>query len=135
MKNQNILSIVVVTLFLCLTNLVNAQSEIYGTWTAGCTLEKNNISSMSTCGICPTKSVSASAMNIESFEINITENTIQLGKDEPVSYTWDKGTNGITFLHNKSEYAFKVLIGGAKDIFIWKEISSGMIVVLQLNKG
>lgn len=135
MKRLNLKILFTAIIFISLSHLSKAQSEIYGSWTAGCTLEKNNISSMSTCGICPTKPVNDYSMNIESFEINITENTIQLGKNEPVSYTWDKGTNGITFLHNKSEYSFKVLIGGAKNILIWKEVSSGMIVVLQLNQG
>lgn len=135
MKRLNLKILFTAILFISFSHLSKAQSELFGSWTAGCTIEKMNISSMSTCGICPTTPVSAQAMNIESFEINITENTIQLGNNEPVSYTWDKGTNGITFLHNKSEYAFKVLIGGAKDILIWKEISSGMIVVLKLNKG
>ena len=109
MKNKNILSFVLVTLFLCFTNLATAQSEIYGTWTGYCALEKTTISSICACGICTTK----------------------LGSNAPVEYKWDKDTDGITFLYEKVEETFKVLTSAAQNTLVWKDPKNGCILILQ----
>jgi hypothetical protein len=114
MKNKNILSFVLVTLFLCFTNLATAQSEIYGTWTGYCALEKTTISSICACGICTTKKIDDATVQFKNIE-----------------YKWDKDTDGITFLYEKVEETFKVLTSAAQNTLVWKDPKNGCILILQ----
>ena len=130
MKNKNILSFVLVTLFLCFTNLATAQSEIYGTWTGYCTLEKTTISSICACGICSTKKIDDATVQFKNIEIIITEKTIKLGNNAPVEYKWDKDTDSVTFQYEKSEESFKILASAVQNTLIWKDPKSGCILIL-----
>jgi hypothetical protein len=131
MKNKNILSFVLVTLFLCFTNLATAQSEIYGTWTGYCALEKTTISSICACGICTTKKIDDATVQFKNIMITITEKTIKLGSNAPVEYKWDKDTDGIKFLYEKVEETFKVLTSAAQNTLVWKDPKNGCILILQ----
>ncbi len=131
MKNKNILSLVLVTLFLCLTNLANAQSEIYGTWTGHCALEKSSISSTCICGLCSIEKIDDASVQIQTVDITITDKTINLGYTEPVEYKWDKDTYAISFMYKNSEETFKVLISSIANIILWKDPKSGCILILQ----
>ncbi len=130
MKNKNILSLVLVTLFLCLTNLANAQSEIYGTWNVGCAIETYNSSSMGFCALCPRDYKSENSVSIKSFDMVITETTISINDSPAVPYLWDDEINSIKFKFANNEYIFKVMPVNI-EIYAWKEINSGYVIILQ----
>ncbi len=102
MKNKNILSFVIFTLFLFLTNLAVAQSEIYGTWAGHCAMEKSSISSICTCGICPMFRVDSSSVNFLNIDIILTDKTIKIGNNDSVNYKWDNNLFSITFPYKKA---------------------------------
>lgn len=131
MKNKNLVSFVIATLFLCLTNLASAQSEIYGTWNAGCAIEKHNVSSMGFCALCPRDYTSDNSVSIKSFDIVINEITISINDSPAVPYLWDSEINSIKFKFANNEYLFKVMPVNLTNIYTWKEINSGYVIILQ----
>lgn len=131
MKKQNSNRLFFLTLILCFTYLSNAQTEIYGSWTAHCLLEKNNISSMTVCGLCPRVPIDDASLSIKSMDIIIDEKIIKVGDYEAVPYTWDEGNYSLTFSLSTTNHNYKVLVGGQPNICIWKGSDEVCIIVLQ----
>ncbi len=127
MKKQ----LLITALFLCFCYFSNAQSEIYGNWTASCVLEKTSISSMCACAICPQVKINDASIEFQNIDITIDEKNIKLGDNAPVPYTWDDETMAISFMHENDKNTFKVLMTTLKDIKLLKESKSGCIVVFQ----
>lgn len=131
MKRLNLKILFTAILFISFSHLSKAQSELYGSWTGYCALEKTTISSMCACGLCPTVKVDDASLEFKNIDITITDKTIKIGNNEPVNYIWDKNTYSITFQHEKSEETFKVLVSAASNIVIWKDPKSGCLIILQ----
>ena len=104
--------IITILYLLSFSNKLFAQSQVYGSWTVSCLVEKTSIASIKACGICETGRKDQSCINIEDFEMEINKDELtilQSQKKEILKYSYDSNLDVIKFIYKGIEYKFTII--------------------------